>query len=139
MRWREKCQWNFVNWRFLAKDAVFHWCKISFQDDSVIGQRTKASKSYNTITSKRRTFPSILPNIMQSYALYFVLFSLPSFISFFLSVCLSFFLSGMANGGSQARGQIGAAAASLHHSHSNTRSKPHLWPTTHSNARSLTH
>jgi len=29
---------------------------------------------------------------------------------------------------SQARGQIGAGAAGLHHSHSNTRSEPHLWP-----------
>ena len=29
-------------------------------------------------------------------------------------------------GSSQARGQIGAAAAGLHHSHSNTRSEPHL-------------
>ena len=29
---------------------------------------------------------------------------------------------------SQARGQIGAAAASLHHSHSNARSKVHLQP-----------
>ena len=32
-------------------------------------------------------------------------------------------------GGSQAREWIGAVAASLHHSHSNTRYKPHLWPT----------
>jgi len=57
---------------------------------------------------------------------------------------------------SQSRGWIGAAAASLHHSHSNTGSKPHLWPTpqpqqhhiqatsstyttAHGNARSLTH
>ena len=30
---------------------------------------------------------------------------------------------------SQARGQMGAAAASLRHSHSNTESKPHLQPT----------
>ena len=29
----------------------------------------------------------------------------------------------------QARGQIRAAAASLHHSHSNARSEPHLRPT----------
>ena len=29
---------------------------------------------------------------------------------------------------SQARGRIGAAAASLHHSHSNARSKHHLGP-----------
>ena len=34
-----------------------------------------------------------------------------------------------AYGGSQARGQIGAVAASLCHSHSNSRSKPHLQPT----------
>ena len=32
-------------------------------------------------------------------------------------------------GGSQARGRIGAAAASLHHSHSNARSEPSLRPT----------
>ena len=31
-----------------------------------------------------------------------------------------------AYGSSQARGQIGATTSSLHHSHSNTASKPHL-------------
>ena len=35
----------------------------------------------------------------------------------------------MAYGGSQARGQIGAAAASPPYSHSNTESKPCLQPT----------
>ena len=35
----------------------------------------------------------------------------------------------MARGGSQARGQIGAAAAGLHHSHSNAKSELHLQPT----------
>ena len=34
-----------------------------------------------------------------------------------------------AYGISQARGQIGAAAASLHHSHSHAGSEPCLWPT----------
>ena len=34
-----------------------------------------------------------------------------------------------AHGGSQARGQIGAVAAGLHHSHSHAGSKPHLRPT----------
>ena len=34
-----------------------------------------------------------------------------------------------AHGSSQTRGQIGAAAAILCHSHSNTRFKPHLQPT----------
>ena len=46
----------------------------------------------------------------------------------------------VAYGSSQARDRIGAAAASLHHSHSNARSKPRLGPTpAHSSARSLTH
>ena len=35
----------------------------------------------------------------------------------------------MVYGGSQSRGQIGPVAASLHHSHSNARSEPHLGPT----------
>ena len=35
----------------------------------------------------------------------------------------------VAYGGSQAKGWIWAAASSLHHSHSNTRSKPRLQPT----------
>ena len=34
-----------------------------------------------------------------------------------------------ANGGSQARGQIGAIATGLHQSHSNAGSEPHLRPT----------
>ena len=47
----------------------------------------------------------------------------------------------VAPGSSQARGQIGAAAASLHHSHSSARSELCLQPTPQltSNTRSLTH
>ena len=46
----------------------------------------------------------------------------------------------VAYGGSQARGQIGAVAAGLHHSHSNARSEPSAtYTTTHGNAISLTH
>ena len=48
----------------------------------------------------------------------------------------------MVCGGSQARGQIGAVAAGLHHSHSNAKSKPCLlvtYTTAHDNAGSLTH
>ena len=45
----------------------------------------------------------------------------------------------MAYGSPQARGQIGAAAAALHHSHSNVEFKPHLQTTPQlSNARVLT-
>ena len=51
-----------------------------------------------------------------------------------LILCFFFFFSfsraaPAAYGGSQARGWIGAIAAGLHHSHSNTRSEPHLQPT----------
>ena len=47
-----------------------------------------------------------------------------SFFFFFL-----FRAAPTAHGGPQARGLIRAIAAGLHHSHSNTRSKPHLRPT----------
>ena len=40
-----------------------------------------------------------------------------------------FFFFRVAYEGSQARGQIGAVAASLHHSHSNARSEPHTQST----------
>ena len=42
---------------------------------------------------------------------------------------LLFGASPVAYGDSQARGLSGATAAGLHHSHSNTGSEPHLWPT----------
>ena len=50
----------------------------------------------------------------------------------FFGFCFFFFLlfkaALAAYGSFQAQGQIGAAAASLCHSHSNTRSEPHLQP-----------
>ena len=76
-----------------------------------------------------------MPNLNGSFS-FFLFFlppflSLPSFLPSFLSF-LFFFLfmvTLVAYGSSPARGQIRAAAASLHHSDSNTGSKPHLWPT----------
>ena len=56
-------------------------------------------------------------------------------LSFFLSFIYLFIFFGLfafsraapkADGSSQARGRIGAAAAGLHQSHSNARSKPSL-------------
>ena len=44
-------------------------------------------------------------------------------------ILLLFRAAPAAYGGSQARGQIGAIAASLHHSHSNAESKARLRPT----------
>ena len=50
-------------------------------------------------------------------------------ITLFNFFCLLFRATSMAYGGSQARSQIGAVAASLHHSHSNPGSKPYLQST----------
>ena len=50
-------------------------------------------------------------------------------IYLFLTFNFFFTATSKACGSSRNKGQIGAAAASLHHSHSNTRSEPHLWPT----------
>ena len=56
------------------------------------------------------------------------IFLMAGFIYLFIYV-LVFRAALIAYGGSQVRGQIRAAAASLHHSHSNTRSEQHLRPT----------
>ena len=48
------------------------------------------------------------------------------FAVFCFCFCFFFRTTPMAYGGSQARGQIGAAAAGLHHSHSHTISEPCL-------------
>ena len=50
------------------------------------------------------------------------------FFFFFFCLCL-FRATPTAHGGSQAMGSIGAVAASLRHSHSNSGSEPHLQPT----------
>ena len=47
----------------------------------------------------------------------------------FWSFVFFFRAASKAYGGSQARGLIGAVAASLDHSHSNAGSEPHLQPT----------
>jgi len=54
-----------------------------------------------------------------------------SFFFFFYFFVFVFFWGAapVAYGGSQARGPIGAVAAGLHPGHSNTESKPRLWPT----------
>ena len=53
-----------------------------------------------------------------------------SVLSFFFSFLFFFFrAAGAAYGSSQARGQIGATATGLHHSHSNARSELCLQPT----------
>jgi len=52
-----------------------------------------------------------------------------SFFFFFFVFLLFLWAAPAAYGGTQARGQIGAVAASLRQSHSNARSEPRLQPT----------
>ena len=59
------------------------------------------------------------------------------FFKFFI-FCL-FRATSTANGGSQARGLIGAVAVCLHHSHSNARAMFAAYTTAHGSTRSLTH
>ena len=63
----------------------------------------------------------------QEYNIHFILLFL--FFIFLLFIYFLSFYALVAYGGSQTRGLIVATAASLHHSHSNARSKPHLQPT----------
>ena len=54
------------------------------------------------------------------------------YVGFFVCLfvlCVFFGATTAAYGSSQARGLIGATVASLHHSYSSARSKPHLRPT----------
>ena len=57
------------------------------------------------------------------------LFGLFVCFSFFQSFFFFFRAAPVAYGGSQTRGRIGATAAGLHHSHSNTGSEQSLQPT----------
>ena len=73
-----------------------------------------------------RGFPFCLkffPIFLSNFYFYF------SNIYLFIYLFLLFRASSVAYGSSQARGLIAAIAAGLHHSHSNIRSEPSLWPT----------
>ena len=71
-----------------------------------------------------------ISNFLKSY--YLILNELFIYLIFFL-----FMATPAAYGSSQARTWIGAAAAGLHHSHTNAGSEAHLWPF--GNGGSLTH
>ena len=73
-------------------------------------------------------FPKCL-SYSRSFAFPYKIFVL--FIYLFIYL-LTFRATSVAYGGSQLRGPVGATAVSLHHSHSNIGSKPHLWSLQHS-------
>ena len=65
--------------------------------------------------------------IFHYYLLLYVLEIFHNIILIYLFIYVFLFrATPAAYGSSQARGQIGATAADLRHSHSNTRSEPHL-------------
>ena len=74
------------------------------------------------------SFPPSLPPFLFLFPFLFSSRLFLAFLSFFFHFFL-FRAAPAANGSSWAKGWIGAAAASLHHSHSNARSELHLWPT----------
>ena len=74
---------------------------------------------------KKTTFLKIIFKIL----LKFVMAWMVSILFFFFFFFFLFRAAPAACGSSQARGQMGTAAASLHHSHSNIGSKPCLQPT----------
>ena len=67
--------------------------------------------------------------LMVSFAIQKLLSLLSSHQFIFLFIRCLFRDAPVAYGASQARGQIGAVATDLHHSHRNTTSKLYLWPT----------
>ena len=115
--------WEMVVWDYLISDIVNDSSFIC--DDCILywyGQFYFPSQLY--------FFVCVLCNIslLLIYLIYNSLDSLDLFFFFFF-FCLFRATHTAYGGGSQARGIIGAAAASLHHSHSNMGSEPHLWPT----------
>ena len=86
---------------------------------------------------KSETYPHVIKNLLQwiqhtdilSMCCYVITLIYVSFLKY--EICHNFFCRAppAAYVSSQARGRIGAAAASLHHSHSNLGSKPHQQPT----------
>ena len=73
---------------------------------------------------------TILPDELLSLSCQVTCWRLCVYVCMYVFLFIYFFrAAGLAYGSSQTRGQIGAAAAGLHHSHSNARSELRLQPT----------
>ena len=91
----------------------------------VLTGKKNPTLQYNSIVAKNKVGKSVLITTKNTYYQKYIWYW--SFFLFFLF--LLFRATPKAYEVSQPRGQIGAMAASLHHSHSNKGSKLHLWPT----------
>ena len=81
-------------------------------------ERNKPTQSYIiTLTTEREVKIKQLINKNKTFF---------QFLNLIFLFCLPFRAARNSYGSSQTRGPIGAIAASLHHSHNNTGSKPHM-------------
>ena len=113
----------------LSRERYFKWCKNPTLQPLMHCHKFKFQHS--SLVFKNFHYPTVthLSNLISLYILQKVLH-----FSHRESLLLFFFLvfsraAPVVYGGSQARGPIRAAAASLRHSHSHARSKPCLRPT----------
>ena len=105
--------------------CLFFWPCPSLCMWKFLGQGSNPSHSNNPSHCSEDTgFPTRCTAREHLKWIYFYFY----FVLFFCLFALSR-AAPAAYGGSQARGQFGAVAAGLHHSHSNARSKPCLQPT----------
>ena len=123
------------DWTCILMDTIrvhYHW--------ATIGPPKQNLYILNKVTSIKNTIhvKSIFSSALRGYLNFrckMFSFYLPyswSITEVFLKLSLFFFFfrpAPEAYGSSQAKGWIRATAVHLHHSHSNARSKPGLWPT----------
>ena len=98
---------------------------------ALIGPLIQPADSHLTLgflLSLPKRWPHPCSHLLQASPIYPLL---PLFFFFLFLFFVCFRAAPAAYGGSQARGQVGTVAASLHQSHSNARSKSHLQPTPH--------
>ena len=102
-----------------TSDSLTHWCFCFLMFASVFCLCRwifSGSPSHDWRWTPHSSWVSCSSFVLQFYFFFLFVFSSPTPAAY---------------EGSQARGLIGATAASLPHSHSNAKSKPHLQPTPH--------
>ena len=116
---------------WISRINIFLWATIS-KDILILNLMESSIRAYHYFYLKYSLKKSTPPPQIQSSYFYHPLPSMHRQVLFtYLSIHPSIFFRATptAYGSSQARGSIGAGAASLHHSHSNTRPKLCLRPT----------
>ena len=106
--------------------SLTHCATRELQDTHIlkatVGGSTDPLKPTNRFPLRNKDIALRCLGVWSRKSFYFILFHFINFILFFLVL---FRAPPAACGGSQARGQIRAVAAGLHHSHSSEGSEPH--------------